>query len=153
MKKSIPFLALLFFFFFACNKGEEPQTAESQSAVAAQNDGQAQAEDRAVCCCNVSVTSTAFAGLIICGVSGMGTACSFTPGMCPSTCGVQQAITPPNKNGSFCYDDDCTICFTNPSLTTAIQIRLDCGIGTVDLPPNTTKCFVGDCNGNFFECQ
>ena len=154
MKKSIPFLTLLLCFSFACNKVAEPQTAENQSTIDKSNDARPQAEERAVCCCNLSVITTVFSGLTICGVLGAGNACSFSPPNCKPTCGVEQTIMFPNKNLSFCYDDDCSICFTNLGLTD-IQIRLDCfpGQTLTILGGGVPQCYSGTCGGTLTLCQ
>lgn len=152
MKKSIPFFALLLFLSFACNKGTDTQTTEGQSTIATPNDGQTQAEERFICCCDLIVTSVTFGGLIICGASGPGNVCQVNTN-CGPTCGVQQFFPGPGKNITFCYENNCPVCFTNPAAF-GITIQLNCGglSGNIAIGPGATVCFRSDCAGNFQQC-
>ena len=150
MKKSIPFLALILFFSSACNKGTEVQTTEDINKL-----DDAQANERGICCCKLTVITTAFGGLVICGVapSPMGIPCNVATSCGVNTCGDRVNFPGPGKNITFCYEDDCAICFTNPA-GFQIQFTLDCwGLsGPITLNAGETKCFVADCNTGFHQC-
>lgn len=152
MKKSIPFLALLFFFIFACNKNTEPQITEDQAVVQQQNGTTTTATDRDICCTSLIVSSTYFNGISICGVTGEGAACTMSSS-CGNTCGGQLVLPNGTKNASFCFNTACPVCFTNLG-NRAIQIMLNFGLSTVtiDIPASSTVCGQLDCNGNIQLC-
>jgi len=156
MKKSILCFTLLLAFSFGCNKGTEPQITESQSSPDKSTVVQAPAEDRALCCCDLIVSSTTFGGLTICGAINFvnpGNPCSIST-TCGDTCGEEMVVTPLDRDVEICYKTDCPICFTNDSGVFAIQIQLGCDVltGPIDLDPGETRCFLSDCNGNLVEC-
>lgn len=157
MKKSIPFLALLLCFSFACNKGNDSQTSTHKSTIVKPNADQSQAEERSVCCCDLIVSSTRFGGLTVCGATGtlvplppcsMSTTCGL------NTCGGELVVGPLDKDVVICYETDCPLCITNNSMAFPIQIYLDCAAltGPINIPTGGTVCFLSDCNGNLHIC-
>lgn len=156
MKKLIPFLPflmLLIFFSYACEKGTESQTAEEQTTIDKQNYSQLQVVDRASCCCDVVVSSAYFEGMTICGVL-VGDTCVVSSS-CGNTCGNSQVVPAANKTALFCWNDTCPVCFYNPGSQT-ITIYFDCLGGesdSYDIVSLGTRCFTGDCDGNFTPCN
>ena len=155
MKKLIPFFFLFTIFSFAFTMGNtEPKVVEAQPTIGNPDDLQLREADLANCCCSVIVTSTYFNGMTLCGVL-VGDPCTVTSS-CGDDCGNAQVVPAANKTAQFCWDDSCPICFHNDGIA-EIKIKFSCPGGSpaneFPIPPGQWRCYTGDCNGNFVQCD